>query len=172
MQLRSLPVASVGGKRLGPLNKDDLPAVSVSRLRALDVIRPDMTSVAVEVGDPRDQKPGGFTVGLQHIHFPNGGGWSFFVCPQCGHRARTLRLTRDGRLACRRCDGLRYRCERIDRGDRSVTIAKLKALLYGPRQRIKPHFNLTVDRRRRLEASLRRALIRERQARLERANRE
>ena len=169
MQLRSLPVASVGGKRLGPLNKDDLPAVSVSRLRALDVIRPDMTSVAVEVGDPRDQKPGGFTVGLQHIHFPNGGGWSFFVCPQCGHRARTLRLTGDGRLACRRCDGLRYRCERIDRGDRSVTIAKLKALLYGPRQRIKPHFNLTVDRRRRLEASLRRALIRERQARLERA---
>ena len=163
MQLRSLPVASVGGKRLGPLNKDDLPAVSVSRLRALDVIRPDMTSVAVKVADLER------TVGLQHIHFPNGGGWSFFVCPQCGHRARTLRLTGDGRLACRRCDGLRYRCERIDRGDRSVTIAKLKALLYGPRQRIKPHFNLTVDRRRRLEASLRRALIRERQARLERA---
>ena len=163
MQLRSLPVASVGGKRLGPLNKEDLPAVSVSRLRALDVIRPDMTSVAVKVADLER------TVGLQHIHFPNGGGWSFFVCPQCGHRARTLRLTGDGRLACRRCDGLRYRCERIDRGDRSVTIAKLKALLYGPRQRIKPHFNLTVDRRRRLEASLRRALIRVRKARLERA---
>ena len=163
MQLRSLPVASVGGKRLGPLNKEDLPAVSVSRLRALDVIRPDMTSVAVKVADLER------TVGLQHIHFPNGGGWSFFVCPQCGHRARTLRLTGDGRLACRRCDGLRYRCERSNRSDRSVTIAKLKALLYGPRQRIKPHFNLTVDRRRRLEASLRRALIRERQARLERA---
>ena len=156
----------MGGKRLGPLNKDDLPAVSVSRLRALGIIRPDMTSVAVKVADLER------TVGLQHIHFPNGGGWSFFVCPQCGHRARTLRLTGDGRLACRRCDGLRYRCERIDRGDRSVTIARLKALLYGPRQRLKPHFNLSMDRRRRLEASLRRALIRERQARLERANRE
>ena len=156
----------MGGKRLGPLNKEDLPAVSVSRLRALGIIRPDMTSVAVKVADLER------TVGLQHIHFPNGGGWSFFVCPQCGHRARTLRLAEDGRLACRRCDGLRYRCERIDRGDRSVTIARLKALLYGPRQRLKPQFNLSVDRRRRLEASLRRALIRERQARLERANRE
>lgn len=166
MQLRSLPVASVGGKRLGPLNKDDLPAVRVSRLRALGIIRPDMREVAVKVADLER------TVGLQHIHFPNGGGWSFFVCPQCGHRARTLRLTGDGRLACRRCDGLRYRCERYTRNDRSVTIARLKRLLYGPTQRITPHFNLSMDRRRRLEASLRRALILDRRARLERANRE
>lgn len=152
----------MGGKRLNALTKDDLPAVSVSRLRALGIIRPDMAKVTVKVADLER------TVGLQHLHFPNGGGWSLFVCPHCGHRARTLRLTEDGRLVCWRCDGLRYRCERRDR---SLTIARLKALLYGEPARLKPRW-LNLDRRRRLEASLRRALILDRQDRLDRANRE
>lgn len=160
MQLRSEPVASVGrpSDRLKRLAKDDLPAIGVSRLRARGAINPDMASVALKVGELER------TIGLHHLHFPNGGGWSYFVCPQCQHRTRTLRLTEDGRLVCWRCDGLLYRCQQHDR---SLTIARLKALLYGKPARLKPRW-LNPDRRRRLEASLRLALIREREERLER----
>ena len=33
-----------------------------------------------------------FTVGLSLFRWPNGGSWSFFVCP-CGRRARIIRLS-------------------------------------------------------------------------------
>lgn len=142
-----------------------MPAVSVSRLRASGAVRPDMTEATVKVGDLER------TVGLQHLHFPNGGGWSFFVCPQCRNRRRTLRLTEDGRLVCWRCDGLLYRCQRKDR---TLTIARLRGLLYGAPARLKPRWllNISLDRRRRLELSLRRAIILERQERLARAKRD
>jgi hypothetical protein len=156
VQLRSGPSRHVPAGRIRPLTKDDLPAVSVSRLRAIGVIKPDMASIAVKVGDLER------TVALAHTQFPNGGGWSFFVCPQCRQRRRTLRLTEDGRLVCYRCDGLRYACQL---NDKSIRIARLKALLYGGPARHKPRW-ISMDRRQRLEASLRRALIVERQARL------
>ena len=139
-----------------------MPAIGVSRLRATGVIRPDMAKVTLKVGELER------TVGLQHIHFPNGGGWSYFICPACGHRTRTLRLTEDGRLVCWRCDGLRYRCQQRDP---SLTIARLRALLYGQPARLKKRW-LNIDRRRRLEVSLRRLIIRERKERLYRANRD
>lgn len=158
MQLRSEPVASVGRQRprIRPLSKDDLPAISVSRLRATGLIRPDMASIVVKVGELER------TVGLTHTQFPNGGGWSWFICGHCQHRTRTLRLTEDNRLCCWRCDGLLYACQHHDK---SVRIARLKALLYGAPARHKPRW-ISMDRRRRLEASLRRALIVQRQERL------
>jgi hypothetical protein len=118
-----------------------------------------MSALTVNMGDGLERK-----VKLAHTQFPNGGGWSFFVCPQCGARTRTLRLTEDGRLVCRRCDGLLYRCQHHDK---STRIAHLRALLYGGPARHKPRW-INVDRRRRLEAALRRLLIREREERLER----
>lgn len=158
VQLRSLSGPSVGEQRprIRPLAKDDLPAIGVSRLRAAGVIRPDMTSIAVKVGELER------TVGLAHTTFPNGGGWSFFVCPHCRRRTRTLRLTEDNRLCCWRCDGLLYACQHQDK---SIRIARLKALLYGGPARHKPRW-ISMDRRRRLEDALRRALIVERLARL------
>ena len=161
MQLRSESVASLGryGPRIRPLSKDDLPAIGISRLRATGVVTPDMTAMAVDMGDGVKR-----TVGLAHNKFPNGGGWSFFVCPECARRTRTLRLTEDARLVCRRCDGLLYRCQHHDK---STRIAHLRALLYGGPARHKPRW-INVDRRKRLEASLRRLLIREREERLER----
>jgi Transposase zinc-ribbon domain len=120
-----------------------------------------MSAIAVNMGDGVER-----TVKLAHTRFPNGGGWSFFVCPQCGHRTRTLRLTEDGRLVCRRCDGLLYRCQHHDKATR---IAHLRALLYGGPARHKPRA-VSMDRRRSLESALRRLLIRERQERLERIN--
>jgi hypothetical protein len=118
-----------------------------------------MTAIMVNMGDGRERK-----IALAHTKFPNGGGWSFFVCPQCGTKTRTLRLTEDARLVCRRCDGLLYRCQHHDK---STRIAHLRALLYGGPARHKPRW-INVDRRRRLEASLRRLLIRQRQERLDR----
>jgi hypothetical protein len=113
-----------------------------------------MTSIAVKIGELER------TVGLAHSTFPNGGGWSWFVCPQCQHRARTLRLTEDNRLCCWRCDGLLYACQHHDN---SIRIARLKALLYGGPARHNPRW-ISMDRRRRLELSLRRALLLQRQA--------
>jgi hypothetical protein len=153
VQLRSGPPRYVSTGRIRPLAKDDLPSISVSRLRATGVIRPDMTAIAVKVGELER------TVGLAHTTFPNGGGWSWFVCPQCQHRTRTLRLTEDNRLCCWRCDGLLYACQHHDP---AIRIARLKALLYGGQARHKPRW-ISIDRRRRLELSLRRALLVQRQ---------
>lgn len=138
-------------KALKP-RRDDLPAIGVSRLRALHVITPDMRTVRLELGGLA------FDVGLAHNRFPNGGGWSHFICP-CGRLARTLRLL-EGRLVCRTCDGLLARCQLGDRpdqskGDKGPAIARRLAQLAGP-----------VKQRRKLERSLRRALIVERKRRL------
>jgi hypothetical protein len=165
VQLRALAGPGMGrgpADGLGrPLAKDDLPAIHISRLRASGAVRPDMASVALIVGGLER------TIGLAHLQFPNGGGWSLFICPQCQGRRRVLRLAEDGRLACWRCDGLAYACKRRDRAPR---IAALRALLYGGPARLKPRW-LDIDRRRRLEAALRRLIIRDRLERLERIER-
>jgi hypothetical protein len=131
---------------------DDFPSLGVSRLRAAGVILPHMKTATVAFPDGP-----AFTVGLQHIHFPNGGGWSFFVCP-CGHRCRTLRLFRDA-PACRSClkaKGLRYRVEDMARPKRAAYVASgLRARLACRRLNLRP--GRTLERRSRLEAALWRA---------------
>jgi hypothetical protein len=138
--------------------RDDLPAIHASRLRKLGAITPDMKRVRL---DPRDMTPGGFgaafDVGLAHTHFPNGGGWSYFVCP-CGRLARTLRLL-EARLVCRRCDGLLARCQSSGRPgqhyDKGPAIERLLERLAQP----------SIKRRGKLERRLRRTLIVEREKR-------
>lgn len=93
-----------------------------------------------------------FDVGLGHTRFPNGGGWSYFVCPSCARQARTLRLL-EGRLVCRRCDGLLARCQMKDK---RPAIERLLKRLAEPK----------IKRRAVLERSLRRKLIVERQRRV------
>jgi hypothetical protein len=133
---------------------DDFPSLSVSRLRAAGVIRPgDRTAV---VAFPCGLS---FVVALQHIHFPNGGGWSFAVC-SCGRRCRTLRLY-ENRLACRGClvaRGVRSRAAGLSETARARhRVLALKARLEGGPARLKPRPGRTVDRRARLEAALARA---------------
>jgi hypothetical protein len=135
---------------------DDLPSVSVSRLRALGEITPDMKTATVSVGED------GFTVALALHRWPNGGSWSFFLCP-CGRRARTLRLL-DGHLRCRRCcnaRGLRYRVELIRTENRAAYHAPriLARLNSTTPARIHPRPGRMLDRRVNLEAKLRRSLI-------------
>jgi hypothetical protein len=134
---------------------DDLPCVSASRLRAAGEILPDDTTATVTFPDGSS-----FLVGLQHRRFPNGGGWSFFVCP-CGRRCRTLRL--HGGLACKHClkaRGLRYRVEDLSKLERAAHVAsRLKPRLLSPSPaRLRPHLRWSkLERRVRLAAALRRA---------------
>jgi hypothetical protein len=134
---------------------DDLPHVSASRMRAAGEIGPNdtTTTVAFPAGDT-------FTVGLQHVRFPNRGSWSFFICA-CGRRCRTLRLY-DGSLGCKGCleaKGLRYRVGWLSKPERAAHVAsRLKPRLTAASPaRLKPHLRYSkLERRGRLEAALRR----------------
>ena len=76
--------------------QDDLPSISVSRLRALGVVTAGMTRTSIGINDVQVE------VGLQLMRFRNGNSWSFFLCPHCGRRARTLKLF-EGSVLCWRC---------------------------------------------------------------------
>ena len=140
------------------LTQDDCPSVSVSRMRALGEVTEDMAKVNVTIAGMTRE------VGLWHMRFPNGGGWSFFLCPGCGRRARVLKLFE--KIACRRCTRLGPSsprlCWRTDLGDRSQWIEQLRDRLSGEPARVKPRPGRTIDRRWRTEQALRRALIAER----------
>ena len=133
---------------------DDLPYLSSSRLRALGEIRADAPAAVVQFPDGEV-----FTVPLQHVRFPNGGSWSFFVC-SCGRRCRTLRLY-NGALACKGClegRGFRYRVEDMSPSERAAYVAERLAvrLASSSPARLKPHLRYSkLERRSRLEASLR-----------------
>jgi hypothetical protein len=134
---------------------DDLPHVSVSRLRASGAITLDMESATIifPAGDT-------FVVPLRHVRFGNGGSWSYFVC-DCGCWRRVLRLYQ-GALACQGClraRGLRYRVEDLGRRERAEHVASsLAGRLAGDAPaRLHPRPGRTMDRRRRLETALWRA---------------
>src|SRR5580704_13361545 len=93
---------------------------------------------------------------LWHLHFPNGGGWSFFLCPSCGRRARVLKLFE--KIGCRRCacsgSPSRPLPWRSDLGDRTLQIERLTQRLSGVPARAKPRPGRTIDRRWRTEQAL------------------
>jgi hypothetical protein len=129
-----------------------LPSLNISRLRATGAISAEMTSVVVEGGRELVE------VGLGLVRFPNGGSWSFFLCPQCSCKARTLRLY-EGCLLCRRClvaRGVRWRCEPTSVKRRAaMRILKLKAMLESETSlRLKPVLWGKMERRKRHEAAL------------------
>jgi hypothetical protein len=143
---------------------DELVSVSVSRLRATGAIRLEDGHGIIAFGDKQK------LVGVAHTRFPNGGSWSYFVCPQCGRRARKLWLV-DGAPRCRLCLqklGVRNRAaygfgriERLRERDRRVD--RLQAMLEGGPMRFKPvppkWGNRRLDRRNRLTWALQQARI-------------
>ena len=137
--------------------QDDCPSISVSRLRATGGVTEAMARVRVTIAGVSRE------VGLWHLRFPNGGGWSFFICPGCGRRARVLRLFE--KIACWRCtrpgSSSRRLPWRIELGDRTQRIEQLRQRLSGAPARVKPRPGRTLDRRWRTEQALRRALIAE-----------
>lgn len=134
--------------------QDDLPSLSVSRVRASGTITAEMTRATIGIADVEVE------VGLQLVRLPSGGSWSFFLCPHCGRRARTLKLL-EGCVLCWRCchrRGARYRCRTKGvRQQAGLRIPKLKAMLESKESlRLKPGLWGTMERRKRLEAALRR----------------
>ena len=131
---------------------DDLPSISSSRMRAAGEIRAEDRTAVIRLGDLA------FTVALSHLQFPNGGGWSFFVC-SCGRRAGRLRFHQGG-LACPHClkaKGLRYQIEDMPKHERAAQAAwRLKSRLASP-ARLNPRPGRRLDRRGRLAAALCRA---------------
>ena len=148
--------------------QDDLASVNSARLRALGVIRPGAASAVVSFGDGASALKR--EVKVWHRQFCNGRGLSLFICPSCGGKAQLLKLY-DGGLRCRNClkrSGVQFRiaygtpAERAEA--REARIEKLKAKLAGGPLRVKPLCRgMTVARRRELELSLSRALVRERE---------
>jgi hypothetical protein len=141
------------------LMQDDIPSISISPLRAQGVVTEGMGSVRVAIAGVERE------VRLSHRRFSNGGGWSFFRCPECGRRARVLKLNE--KIACWCCtragSPARRLPYRVEHGDRAGRIDRLVGLLYsGQAARLKPRLGRKIDRRDRLERSLRRALIAER----------
>jgi hypothetical protein len=144
-----------------------LTSPSISRLRALGVVDRNTKSVVIAFGEGDDALHR--VIRITHRQFPNGGGWSFFQCPQCERRARVLRL-HDGAVMCWRCcaaRGARYRSASgspVEREEaRMARLQKLRELLNGDPARLHPRPGRALDRRRELTISLRRAMIRERQ---------
>ena len=134
--------------------RDDLPSVSISRLRALGVITAETTMFRVQLGHVEQN------VSVHLRRFPSGGSWSWFGCPTCGKWARTLRLHLDD-IVCPGCckrRGIRHRCEPMSVRQRAEhRIPKLRAMLESKESlRLKPVLWGTMERRKRLEAALRR----------------
>jgi hypothetical protein len=147
---------------------ESLPASeSVSLLRAEGKITADMSSVWIGFGAIELKRK----VRLAHRRFPNGGSWSFFLCPRCERRVRLLRLN-DGRPMCSRCCGNFHRISYGSPDERETArerrIEKLRKLIDGGPARLKPRTGRTLDRRVSPSISLRRAVIVKRSERLRR----
>jgi hypothetical protein len=137
---------------------ESLPASeNVSRLRAEGKITADLTSVWIGFGAIELKRE----VRLEHRRFPNGGSWSFFLCPRCERRVRRLRLN-DGRM-CSYCCGNFHRISYGSPEQRSKArewrIEELRKLIDGGSARLNPRPGRVLDRRLWLTFSLRRAKI-------------
>ena len=119
------------GKRLADADTrrffDEFESVRVSRFRAMGVVDPAKDHALIPF-------PGGKTklIHTGHVRFPNGGGWSFFVCPKCVKLTPKLYLIDDAPLCWRCCDKLNIRhaskygfgrASRIDASDKQLDLA-------------------------------------------------
>jgi hypothetical protein len=140
----------------------ELPAsLSVSRLRALGVIRADAKSVVISFGDGESALT--CEVEITHHKLRNNGSWSFYRCPECQGLARILRLHE--KPLCRRCllaRGIDYssRGRTADKREaRTRRVGELVERLNGGPARLKPRRYRRIDRVARLQLSLQKALV-------------
>jgi hypothetical protein len=84
---------------------DELVSIATSRLKATGVIRLEDRWARVPFAEQTK------LVGVAHTKFPNGGLWSYFVCPRCSGRKKKLWLVDDAPRCLRCCWslGVRYR---------------------------------------------------------------
>jgi hypothetical protein len=107
---------------------DELVSLSASRLRATGAIRLEDKHGVIAFGD-KEHGVKRKCIGVMHTKFPNGGAWSYFLCPRCGGRKKKLWLVDDTPrcLSCCWSLGVRYRsaygfgrAERLRERDRYV----------------------------------------------------
>ena len=122
-------------------------SLAASRLRATGAIRLEDRHGVIAFGDKQK------LVGVAHEKFPNGGSWSYFICPRCGGRKKKLWLVDDVPrcLSCCWSLGVRYRSaygfgrsERLRERDRYVDRVQARRLR---------------GRKRRLTRTMRRSMI-------------
>jgi hypothetical protein len=80
---------------------DEFQSVRVSRFRAMGVIDPAKRQAVIPFPDGTTK-----LIGTGHVRFPNGGGWSYFVCPKCAKLAVTLYLIDDAPRCTQCCDAM------------------------------------------------------------------
>ena len=79
---------------------DEFASVRVSRSRASGVIDPAKRHAVISFGDKQKR------IGTAHVRFPNGGGWSYFICGKCARLAQKLYSIDDRPLCWRCCDAM------------------------------------------------------------------
>jgi hypothetical protein len=108
---------------------DELESLAASRLKATRAIRLEDRYGVIAFSDEDHVVKRQKFVGVTHTKFPNGGAWSYFICPRCGGRKKKLWLVEDAPrcLSCRWSLGVRYRSaygfgrnERLRERDRYV----------------------------------------------------
>lgn len=80
---------------------DEFQRVRVSRLRADGTIDPAKRQAVIPFPDGTSK-----IIGVGHTHFPNGGGYSYFVCPKCAKLAGVLYLIEDAPRCTKCCEAM------------------------------------------------------------------
>jgi hypothetical protein len=83
---------------------DEFESVRVSRFRAMGVIDPAKRQALIPFPNGKVK-----LIGTAHVRFPNGGGWSYFLCPKCAKLAVVLHLVDDTPLCSACCEALNIR---------------------------------------------------------------
>jgi hypothetical protein len=108
---------------------DELVGLTASRLRATRAIRLEDRHGIIAFRDKDHDLQRRTCIGVVHTRLPNGGSWSYFVCPRCSGRKKKLWLVADTPrcLSCCWSLGVRYRSaygfgrsERLRERDRYV----------------------------------------------------
>jgi hypothetical protein len=131
---------------------DELLSLDAARLRATGAIRFEDRQGVIAFGD-EDHDERRKCIGVAHTKFPNGGWWTYLICPRCGGRKKKLWLVDDTPrcLSCCWSLGVRYRSaygfgreERLRERDRYVDRVQARRLR---------------GRKRRLTMTMRRSMI-------------
>jgi hypothetical protein len=132
---------------------DELVSLDAARLKAAGAIRSEDRHGVIAFGDEGHCGERCKCIGVTHTKFPNGGSWSYFVCPRCGGRKKKLWLVNEAPrcLSCCWSLGVRFRsaygfgrAERLRERDRYVDRVQARRLR---------------GRKRRLTMTMRRSMI-------------
>jgi hypothetical protein len=122
---------------------DELASRTASRLKVTGEIRLGDRHGVIAFGDKEHGGERRKCTGIAHTNFPNGGSWSYFICPGCGGRKKKLWFVEDAPrcLSCCWSLGVRYRsaygfgrAERLRERDRYVDRVQARRLRGRPRR--------------------------------------